>query len=131
MRRPTPAELDAAAATLAALARVPSLRHGVALFRAEDLAGGWPLAPGGPDDGLDLDEWPTSTLDSYFNHVWTPIPAGDQDEGELYADCLRKLTVAMDARQRRVESELLEYRARGRFQEDIDGIAGYLYEPAG
>jgi hypothetical protein len=84
---PTTDELERAAATVAAIARIDSLRGGVVVFEAQGLAGGRWYEPDDRPGGLEL--------------VWVPVLAGDDLE-ELSRSLVRD---AIDARQRELEAQ--------------------------
>jgi hypothetical protein len=110
MRQPTEAELDRAAGTLAAIARIPSLAGGVVVFEADGLGGGrW----------YDVDERPGS-----LELVWAPVPAAAGGE-DLEVAAQRAIETAVEARQRELEGMAFALHDRGR---DSARVVVHLYE---
>ena len=97
LRRPTADDIERAARTLAAIARVESLQEGVVEFEAEGLAGGRWCEPSERGDSLLV--------------VWVPVPPL-QPERELLESCRTQVQLGLEARQRRLEELAFEYADR-------------------
>jgi len=112
VKGPTEAELDRAATTLAAIARIPSLVDGVVVFDADGLAGGW---------WYDVDERP-----GMLSQVWAPVPTAAAGE-DLDVVAHRAVEAAIAARQSELEAMAFELLDGGR---ETTAIVSKMYEAA-
>lgn len=107
---PTAAERERAAATLAAVARIESLRGGFVVFEAEGLAGGRWYEP---------DNWEVGA----HERVAVPVPLhGDEVAGSLERRARESIDAAVEARQVEL-ARIVSEEAGG----DADYFAGLMY----